>query len=137
MIGQGWGKISLSSEMMKRSFGTHLFPITAQTVANAYPQIAEIYGVNQELDIELNIWYATMQFAPDTGNNSRLKFDIKLGIKRHGELNYIIYDEVELITEVDMKIKAEVIYATFKETTLAPTPNTRDVPVFTTLDLSK
>jgi hypothetical protein len=45
MIDQKWGKITLSSEMMKRSFGTHLFPITAEAVAIAFPQIAEVYGL--------------------------------------------------------------------------------------------
>lgn len=37
MLDQSWGKVTLNSDMMKKSFGTHLFPITARTVADAYP----------------------------------------------------------------------------------------------------
>jgi hypothetical protein len=118
MIDQNWGKITLSSEMMKRSFGTHLFPITSRSVANAFPQIADIYGLDQELDIEIDLWRASFTFGPDSGNNCRLRLGIKFGIKKHGDLNYIIYDEVEYTTEFDLEIRAEVIYAKFKETTL-------------------
>lgn len=118
MIDQNWGKITLSSEMMKRSFGTHLFPITSRSVANAFPQIADIYGLDQELDIEIDVWRASFTFGPDSGNNCRLRLGIKFGIKKHGDLNYIIYDEVEYTTEFDLEIRAEVIYAKFKETTL-------------------
>ena len=137
MIDQNWGKITLSSEMMKRSFGTHLFPITARSVANAFPQIADIYGLDQELDIEIDVWRASFTFGPDSGNNCRLRLGIKFGIKKHGDLNYIIYDEVEYTTEFDLEIRAEVVYATFKETTLQPTPVTRTTPMFTTLDIGK
>jgi hypothetical protein len=41
LLDQNWGKIKLNSQLMKRSFGTHLFPITSRFVADAYPQIAD------------------------------------------------------------------------------------------------
>ena len=111
MIDQNWGKITLSSDMMKRSFGTHLFPITARTVANAFPQISDVYGLDQELDIEFDIWRANFMFVPESGKTNLLKLGIKYGIKKHGDLNYIVYDEVEYTTEFNLWIKQEVIYA--------------------------
>lgn len=44
---------------------------------------------------------------------------------------------MEYTTEFDLEIKAEVIYAVFKDSTLLPTPVTRTSPVFTTLDIQK
>lgn len=44
---------------------------------------------------------------------------------------------MEYTTEFDLDIRTEVIYATFKDTTMVPTPMTRTGPVFTTLDISK
>ena len=44
---------------------------------------------------------------------------------------------MEYTTEFDLDVRAEVIYATFKETTLLQTPITRTAPVFTTLDIQK
>lgn len=48
-----------------------------------------------------------------------------------------MYDEIEYTTEFDLDVRSEVIYATFKETTLLPTPLTRTTPVFTTLNIEK
>jgi len=48
-----------------------------------------------------------------------------------------VYDEIEYTTEFDLDVRSEVIYATFKETTLLPTPLTRTTPVFTTLNIEK
>ena len=76
-------------------------------------------------------------FGPENGNHCRLRLGVKIGVKKHGDLNYIVYDEMEYFTEFDLEVRAEVIYATFKETTLLPTPATRTAPVFTTLDVSK
>jgi hypothetical protein len=87
------------------------------------------------LDIELELWRSTFSFGPDSGNDCRLRIGVKMGIKRHGDLNYIVYDEMEFLTEFNLDLKAEVMYATFVEMSLTPTPFSRRYPIFTTLKL--
>ena len=36
-----------------------------------------------------------------------------MGIKRHGNMNYLVYDEISVYTELNVEILSEVLYANF------------------------
>jgi isocitrate dehydrogenase kinase/phosphatase len=41
-----------------------------------------------------------------------------MGIKRHGNMNYLVYDEISVITELNVEILSEVLYANFIQLTV-------------------
>jgi hypothetical protein len=45
--------ITLSSAVLMKRFGTNLFRMNAAYLYSAYPQIANKYGMDQELSLEL------------------------------------------------------------------------------------
>ena len=86
----------------------------------AYPWIGEKYGYDQELDIEFKAEEPRVVLGPESGNNVYLMSTIKFGIKKHGDLNYILYDEFFLETEFDIEILREAVFANFKYMTIRP-----------------
>jgi len=56
--------VTLNSDVMKKKFGTHLFPINSYTVRGTFPQIMQVYGMEEELDISLSMEEPNVVFGP-------------------------------------------------------------------------
>jgi len=133
MQSQGWLDVTVNSELMQKKFGTHLFPINSYTVVNAFPQIMQMFGIEEELDISLSMDKPNVTFGPKQGTDIRLDCVIKMGIKRHGSLNYLVYDEFIVSSEFNIEINSEVLFANFATLDVSPTDPARTKPIFTTL----
>lgn len=60
------------------------------------------------------------------------------GIKLKGGMNYLVYDEMEFYTEMDMSIEQETIYGNIKAMRWSKGGSDldRDVPVWNDIDVS-
>jgi hypothetical protein len=58
-----------------------------------------------------------------------------MGIRRHGSLNYLVYDELKVRTEFNIEINSEVLFANFASLEVRPTDPNRTKPIFTTLGI--
>lgn len=86
---------SVSSRFMQAHFGTHTFKINAQLLSGAYPVLKDLYGPQQELQLEFKIKKPMVAFGiPD--NDIGFQFEFDFGIKLAGDMNYLIYDELHL-----------------------------------------
>lgn len=124
---------------MMQHFGSGAFHITSQYVYNEYPKIAEQYGMDQELDLEVKVRYPRVEFAPESGSNIAFQMEILYGIKKHNEMNYIVYDEMLFKSEFDMEISEERLILNFKSIDLQPwgaDHDTRTGPVFSDIELT-
>ena len=93
----------------------------------------ELYGIDEELDISLTMDKPNIVFGPKADTDVRFDCVIKMGIKRHGSLNYLVYDELKVITELNIEINSEVLFANFASLEVMPTDPLRKKPIFTTL----
>lgn len=59
----------VNSQWMYSNLGTGLFPITTGRFAEAYPNLQNKYGSEQELDFEFKLKRPRVQFGPTTGEN--------------------------------------------------------------------
>lgn len=77
---------------MQQDLGTHLFPINAALVSEAYPEIAQVYGPDQELQIEVQITNPRFKFGPSSGDDMNFECTLSFGIKLLGSMNFLVYD---------------------------------------------
>lgn len=96
---------------MLKDFGTGI-KINAAFISDAWPQIAQTYGPDQELDIEFRIQRPTVKFGSSHGENIHQHNQVRIGIRKHNEPNYIIYDEIKLQSFMSIEIKEEILRAT-------------------------
>lgn len=93
--------------------------------------------MDEELDISLSMDKPNIIFGPNKSSDIRFDCVIKMGIRRHGNLNYLVYDELKLQTEFNIEINSEVLFANFVTLDVTPTDPARTKPIFTTLDFSE
>ena len=104
---QDWFKYDIDTKFMVDHFGTHLVPINAALFRRSYPQMAEQFGDDQELLVELEFRRPRVTFG--VGDNDMFfESTIRLGVKKVGELSYVLYDELDLYMEGDISIEQEV-----------------------------
>lgn len=76
--------------------------------------VAELYGEDQQLEIELTIVKPRVEFGT-SDNNIELTGTIEIGIKKFGEYNNIFYDTMDFFMAMDTEIIQEVWYANVKQ----------------------
>jgi hypothetical protein len=92
-----------------------------------------MYGYDQELDIIVEVVKPRFIFGPDSGADVYFKTDVKFGIKKHGDMNFILYDQFFFETEFDFDIVEEIAYANFAYMNLkkgGDHPENRDTPEY-------
>ena len=124
---------------MRQKLGTNGVKINAAYLEQSYPWIAETYGMDQELDLIFEAVKPRVLFGPDSGSHVYLKSMLTTGVKLHGDMNYLVYDEFLLETEFDMEIAQEVVFARFKYVLLTPSgePLERTVPLYNPQNMSE
>jgi len=100
---QDWFKYVIDTPFMVEHFGTHLVKINAGLFSRSYPMIAEKYGADQELDLEIEFRMPRVSFGTTT-RDMIYTSTLKLGMKLKDNLNYILYDEIDIYAEGDMSI---------------------------------
>ena len=60
---QHWFKYKIDSQFMIDNFGTHKFPVNAKLLKKAYPLVAEKYGDDEELELELEFRHPRLHFG--------------------------------------------------------------------------
>jgi len=105
---QGWFKHEVDTRFMVEHFGTHNFPINAKLMKGAYPMIAEEYGDDQELTLEIDFRMPRVHFGT-TERDMTGFVTLKLGVKLAGNHNYIVYDEIDIDFSGDISIEQEVL----------------------------
>jgi len=88
---------------MVNHFGTHKIPINAALLKKTHPRIAEKYGDDQELELELEFRHPRVHFGK-TERNLDGVVTLKFGIRQLENLNYIAYDEFDIKFEADIAI---------------------------------
>ena len=84
-------------------FGTHLVPIHAALLKRAYPQIAAAFGDDQDLELDLEFRMPRFTFGMDDVN-VKFKTTVRLGIKKAGSQNFILFDEIDINASGDLSI---------------------------------
>merc|ERR1719264_1583744 len=89
---QGWFKHEVDTRFMVEHFGTHNFPINAKLMKGAYPMIAEEYGDDQELTLEIDFRMPRVHFgtterpypmiAEEYGDDQELTLEIDFRMPR-------------------------------------------------------
>lgn len=102
---QGWFEYKIDSEFMIKHFGTHLVPINAALLKRAYPMIAAKFGDDQELQLEVEFRMPKVQFGLSNERNMSFESTMRLGVKKAGSVNYILYDEIDIYAEGDLSIE--------------------------------
>ena len=100
---QHWFKYEIDTQFMVEHFGTHRVPINAGLLKNAYPVLSEKYGEEQPLNLEVELRMPRVSFGT-TESDMIFTTTLKIGVKLVGDLNYIIYDEIDIYMEGDMSI---------------------------------
>ena len=127
----------LTSQSLRENFGTSLVLINAQFLYSFYPQIADYYGTDEELEVEIKFDKPRFRFAPDNSNSDvHFQTTVKLGVKRLNSPNYVVYDEIQFETEFDFEISEEQVLANFATMKVSPAGDFREAPIFTDLDIS-
>jgi hypothetical protein len=100
--------------------------------------IASKLGTHQELDIEVTAVKPRFQFGPTTGENIYFSTEIKVGVKKAGDMNFLVFDQFLFETAFDFSIKEEVMYANFKYLTVSKAGENleREKPVFDSMDFT-
>lgn len=66
------------------------------------------------MDIELESKNNLINFVSISGDNVRHHYELNVGIKLHGDRNYLIYDEIKLWSTMDINITKEILRANVK-----------------------
>ena len=135
---QNFFKFDIDSQFMVQHFGTHNVKINAALLRRAYPMIAEKYGDNQELIIELDLRRPRVSFGT-TERDMIASVTAKVGIKLPDDQNYIVYDEIDIFAEGDVSIDQEVLIGDIESLTVAKAEHSdqmRDRPLYDTLDIT-
>ena len=124
---------------MVEHFGTHRVPINADLLKHAYPILSETYGLDQELELEVELRMPRVTFGT-TERDMFFTTTLKMGVKLAGDLNYIIYDEIDVYMEGDMSVDQEVLIGNVQSLTatkakLSDTARTK--PIYDTLDITE
>jgi len=100
---QDWFKYKIDTAFMVEHFGTHLVPINAGMFKHAYPVLAEKFGEDYPLELEFELRQPRVTFGT-TERDMFFTTTVKVGLKPVGDLNYILYDELDIYIEGDMSI---------------------------------
>ena len=141
---QHWFKFHIDTPFMVKHFGTHRVTINAGLFKRSYPMIAQKYGDDQELDLELEFRRPRVQFGiTASGANDRDmsgSVTLKMGIKLAGDHNYLIYDEIDIYTEQDLSIESEVLIGAIEQIKVSKarlSDQERTAPIYDTLDITE
>jgi len=99
---------AISSNYMINHFGTHTFKINGKLFKGAYPVIAQLYGDDIELTIEIKMKNPTLSFGKDD-NDVTFTFEFDFGLKMAGDMNFLIYDELKMTIAGDLLIDQEIL----------------------------
>lgn len=134
---QDWFTYLLTSDFVRKHFGTSAVAMTAQFFQDAYPAIRERFGKDQELAIELKFKNPRFFFGL-TDSDIAFSSQLNLGLKLEDGMNYLIYDELDFYTEFDMTIEQEEIFGNINEMrwTKGGSNPDRDVPVWNDIDIT-
>ena len=126
-----WFYYTISSDYLIKNFGSHELKINAALFQNIYPSIANQYGADQELEVQLKFKKPHVKFGEDD-NDITFYTDIDVGLKLLGSMNYLIYDEVTFKMAGDFNIDEEVIRGNLNslEFLMGGYDQTRSLPVF-------
>ena len=126
-----WFYYTISSDYLIKHFGSHELKINAALFQNIYPSIANQYGADQELEVQLKFKKPHVKFGEDD-NDITFYTDIDVGLKLLGSMNYLIYDEVTFKMAGDFNIDEEVIRGNLNslEFLMGGYDQTRSLPVF-------
>ena len=93
-------------------FGLHTLKINAQAFESAWPQLSYDYGQDQELMVEIELAKPRIAFGYE---DKDITFHVhsKIGIKLDGEMNWLIYDEIDFQFTMDVEVESEVVFASF------------------------
>ena len=136
---QDWFKYEIDTNFMVEHFGTHKVPINAGLLKHAYPILAEKYGEDQPLNLEVELRMPRVTFGT-TESDMIFTTTLKIGLKLAGDANYILYDEIDVFTEGDMSIDQEVLIGNVKTNTATRaqlSDTTRTTPIYDTLDITE
>ena len=126
-----WFYYTISSDYLIKNFGSHELKINAALFQNIYPSIANQYGADQELEVQLKFKKPHVKFGEDD-NDITFYTDIDVGLKLLGSMNYLIYDEVTFKMAGNFNIDEEVIRGNLNslEFLMGGYDQTRSLPVF-------
>lgn len=66
---QDWFEFKINSAWMAQKLGTRRFSINAAQFAAGLPHIQELYGADEELDLEIKFINPRVVFGPSSGEN--------------------------------------------------------------------
>ena len=122
---------------MLNNFGTNI-KINAALLSSAYPQIAEQFGPDQELDLEIKWMNPRIRFGSAHGENVAYNDEIHFGIMKHGDRNYLLFDELKLESFMNFRIEKEVLHAEMTHLKLSREGDqTRKQPKYNNLNISE
>lgn len=70
---------------------------------NAYPVLNRLYKSDQELDLEFSLVNPRVIFGTND-QNVKITADLLYGIKTFGSMNYLLYDELHLTSNLNFEI---------------------------------
>ena len=135
---QHWFKYSVDTKFMVEHFGTHLVPINAALLKRAFPMIAETYGDEQELELDIEWRQPRVSFGT-TDRDMIGQVTLKMAVKLAGERDFIIYDELDIYIEGDMAIDQEVLLGNVQKlvvTKAAHTDTSRSKPIYDNMNMT-
>ena len=90
------------------------------------------------MDLEVKIVKPRFLFGPENGDDIYFKTEVKFGIKKHGEMNYLLFDHLKFETAFDFEVIREVAIANFKYMTFkkAGDPIDRVTPLYDSMEMT-
>ena len=91
----------------------------------------------QELSIEIQMQQPRIRFSPNANSDVGFTCQFTLGIRKVGDMNYLVYDQINFDTEFNMEINSEILFANFKKMSVSAWPPTNTVPTYNGLNMTE
>lgn len=81
----------------------------------------------------------SISFGASAAHDIFFKFELCVGVKKHADRNFLIYDEMRLETNFDIEINQEVLFANFNSLSVFPSgeeAHRRTKPIYSIIDFT-
>ena len=78
-----------------------------------------------------------IRFRPNANIDVGFTSQFSVGIRKVGDMNYLVYDQINFSTEFNMEINSEVLYANFNSMSMSAWPPTNTVPTYNGLNMTE
>jgi len=78
-----------------------------------------------------------VKFSPERDIDVGFSCQFQIGVRKVGDMNYLVYDTIDYKALLNIEINSEVLYANFKSMKVSAWPPTNTVPTYNGLNMTE